>query len=114
MVRKVSTNTLTVFMENVMDITYLIDEIDKVSVPDTLSTNQSRITLLVNYTQRKLIITKEKNSERKFGGSFVKIGKNDDSNNTNTWVSSSLNEDELKEVISIYFGVPQDSLYRFY
>ena len=74
------------------EITYVIDKVDKVMMPDELSPNQFFI--------NNFIVTFETNTTRMFGGAFTKIYKY---KNHQKFVSATLNERELNVFINKHF-----------
>ena len=92
-------------------VLFLIDEIKKIKLQEPLCKNQEKIIISVNDELLELIVTTEIDSKRIFGGTFVKIGIN---GSDQIWVSSTLNEQNLKDIIYKYFKVSRDSLYRYY
>lgn len=79
-----------------METIYIIDDISKIYAPKTLAPNQQLAEIYQGAKMRKIIITKEENSSRVFGGSFVKIGLRP--MNILKWISSTFTADELIQI----------------
>lgn len=82
---------------------YLIDDASKVSVPLSKEINY--------FLKEKKIIVSVISDERTFGGAFIKIGVK---KKHVLYVSSSLTEKELKEIVADKYNEDIDSLYRCY
>jgi hypothetical protein len=87
---------------------YLIDDTEKVIVPKDLGPNQKIV--MSNFLVKNLIISERVDGD--YGSSFVKIGKKTDK--VYTWISSSLNSEDLTGFIREHFKISPKDLTRFW
>ena len=98
---------------------FIIDAVDRNAIiPQKLEANQQRVAVenvgvrLPLKTIEVIVTRIDHNERRNFGGAHRKLALKGDWQET--YVSSSLDEQELKDVVVALFKINAESLYRFY
>ena len=87
---------------------FIIDDIEKIIMPKELGPDQKVV--MSNFLVKNLIISE--NVDRDYGDTFVKIGKKGDKDYT--WISATVNYEDMKGFIREHFKISPNDLTRFW